>query len=131
MAVEIYDTLDRNSAAIGQNSAAIGQNSAAIGQNSADISRNRTDIKRNRSGIEQNQEGIAVAMSAHGPDLVTNETFGISLQWGGFEGSSALGGGVTGVVYRDDKFRMALTGGLGVGLIDGSVGGRAGGQLTW
>ena len=128
---QIYDTLDRNSAAIGQNSAAIGQNSAAIGQNSADISRNRTDIKRNRSGIEQNQEGIAVAMSAHGPDLVTNETFGISLQWGGFEGSSALGGGVTGVVYRDDKFRMALTGGLGVGLDEGSVGGRAGGQLTW
>ena len=70
-------------------------------------------------------------MSAQGPDLVTNESFGIAMQWGGFEGGSAIGGGVTGVIYRGDEYRMAVTGGLGVGLDENTVGGRVGGQITW
>ena len=87
-------------------------------------------IDRNAQGIRENQEGVAVAMSVDGPDLVTNETFGISMQWANFEGSNAIGAGVTGVVYRGEKYRMALTGGIGVGLDESTVGGRAGGQLT-
>jgi trimeric autotransporter adhesin len=82
--------------------------------------------------INRVESGVAVAMSAVGPDLTGVERFGLSLNWGGFEGASAIGGGATGVVYRGQASRLAVTGGIGVG-VDGenAVGGRAGGQLTW
>jgi trimeric autotransporter adhesin len=122
----------------GQIFATLDDHETRISKNSSDISKNRADIRRNRNQINQlsnrvdeNQEGVAVAMSVHGPDLVTNESFGVSMQWAGFESGNAIGGGVTGVVYRDETYRFALTGGVGVGLDEGTVGGRAGGQLTW
>ena len=83
-------------------------------------------------GVETVESGVAVALSAVGPDLTGVERFGLSLNWGGFEGASAIGGGATAVVYRGQSSRFALTGGIGVGLDgDDPVGGRAGGQLTW
>jgi hypothetical protein len=114
---QIFGTLDDHESRIGLNESQIGQNT--------------NQIRRQGNQIAENQEGTAVAMSVNGPDLVTNESFGLSFQWGGFEGSSALGAGMTGVVYRGDKYRMALTGGIGVGLDENTVGGRAGGQITW
>ena len=87
--------------------------------------------KQLRSDIDTVQSGVAVAMSAVGPDLTGAERFGLSLNWGGFEGASAIGGGATAVVSRWNGSRLAVTGGIGVGLDDNSVGGRAGGQWTW
>jgi hypothetical protein len=88
--------------------------------------------QRLRRDIDQVESGVAVALSAAGPDLTGAERFGLSLNWGGFEGASAIGGGATGVIYRGQASRLAVTGGIGVG-VDGenAVGGRAGGQLTW
>jgi trimeric autotransporter adhesin len=88
--------------------------------------------QRLRRDINQVESGVAVALSAAGPDLTGAERFGLSLNWGGFEGASAIGGGATGVIYRGQASRLAVTGGIGVG-VDGenAVGGRAGGQLTW
>ena len=83
------------------------------------------------SDIDTVESGVAVAMSAVGPDLVGAERFGLSLNWGGFEGASAIGGGATAVVSRWNGSRLAVTGGIGVGLDDNAVGGRAGGQWTW
>ena len=87
--------------------------------------------KQLRSDIDTVESGVAVAMSAVGPDLVGAERFGLSLNWGGFEGASAIGGGATAVVGRWNSSRLAVTGGIGVGLDDNAVGGRAGGQWTW
>jgi hypothetical protein len=83
------------------------------------------------SDINTVESGVAVALSAVGPDLVGAERFGLSLNWGGFEGASAIGGGATAVVSRWNGSRLAVTGGIGVGLDDNAVGGRAGGQWTW
>jgi hypothetical protein len=123
--------IGQNTNQIGQNTNQIGQNTNQIGQNTNQIGQNTNQIRRQGNQIAENQEGVAVAMSANGPDLVTNESFGLSLQWGGFEGAGALGGGMTGVIHRGETYRMALTGGIGVGLDEGTVGGRAGGQITW
>jgi hypothetical protein len=83
------------------------------------------------SDINTVESGVAVALSAVGPDLTGAERFGLSLNWGGFEGASAIGGGATAVVSRWNSSRLAITGGIGVGLDDNTVGGRAGGQWTW
>jgi len=121
---QIFSTLDNHEARITNNT-------RQINANTRQINANTLQIGRNSNRIADNQEGVAVAMSTNGPDLRANESFGMSLQWGGFEGSSAIGGGVTGVIYQGEKYRMALTGGVGVGLDEGTVGGRAGGQITW
>jgi hypothetical protein len=82
--------------------------------------------------IDRADQGVAVALASVGPDLTGAETFGLSLNWGGFEGSNAIGGGATAVVYRGQSGRFAFTGGIGVGTDNGNaVGGRAGGQWTW
>jgi hypothetical protein len=82
--------------------------------------------------VDRLESGVAIAMSAVGPDLTGAERFGLSLNWGGFEGASAIGGGATAVVWRGNGSRFALTGGIGVGLEgEDAVGGRAGGQWTW
>jgi hypothetical protein len=92
--------------------------------------------------------GVALAMAATGPDLTGNERFGVSANWGNFEGSNAFGMGLEGVLAYDvftrgDRF--AVTGGWGVGFEDGNnghngfgsndddtvFGGRVGAQWTW
>lgn len=109
-------------------------------------------LNRSEGRLDEQEAGIALAIATEGPDLTGNESFGISLSYGNFEGSSAIGGGVTGVVSRNflrQGTRLALTGGLGVGFVDGDngfnggtsrggddgedavVGGRVGAQLTW
>ena len=90
-----------------------------------------SELDKLHSDIDTVESGVAVAMSAVGPDLVGAERFGLSLNWGGFEGASAIGGGATAVVSRWNGSRLAVTGGIGVGLDDNAVGGRAGGQWTW
>jgi trimeric autotransporter adhesin len=71
-------------------------------------------------------------MASVGPGLTGAERFGLSLNWGGFEGANAIGGGATAVVWRGNGSRFAFTGGIGVGLEgEDAVGGRAGGQWTW
>jgi hypothetical protein len=80
--------------------------------------------------VDTNQEGIAIAMASVGPDLTGNERYGLSLNWGNFEGANAIGGGFTAVVRRGQRSRLAVTGGIGVGFDEGSVGGRIGGQWT-
>jgi len=85
-----------------------------------------------RNDINTVESGVAIALSAVGPDLVGAERFGLSLNWGGFEGASAIGGGATAVVSRWNSSRLAVTGGVGVALEgESAVGGRVGGQWTW
>ena len=94
--------------------------------------------------------GVALAMAATGPDLTGNERFGVSANWGGFNGANAFGMGFEGVLASNvltTGDRFAITGGFGVGFLDGNnnhlfghefgssddtvVGGRVGAQWTW
>ena len=96
------------------------------------------------------RSGVALAIAMAGPDLTGNERFGVSANWGNFDGSNAFGMGFEGVLWNDlfaTGGRFAVTGGFGVGAVDnghndsfghsfGSSddnvwGGRVGGQWTW
>ena len=62
--------------------------------------------------------GVALAMATAGPDLTGNERFGVSANWGTFDGENAFGMGFEGVVAVDlltSGDRFAVTGGFGVG----------------
>jgi hypothetical protein len=87
--------------------------------------------------------GIAIAMAVENPDLVGNETFGLSANVGFFEGNTALGIAAMGVLghnFMGGGERWALSGGVGFSLnekdygghsTDRTVGGRAGVQVSW
>jgi hypothetical protein len=88
--------------------------------------------------LDENEAGVALALAVVGPDLTRDERFGISANWGIFEGANAFGMGVEGVVGHDwitKGDRVAITGGWGVGFTDGDgddvFGGRVGAQWTW
>jgi len=83
-------------------------------------------------------EGVALALAATGPDLTGNERFGVSANWGNFEGANAFGMGLEGVLAKDVLTmgdRLAITAGWGVGFSQNNgndvFGGRVGGQWTW
>lgn len=87
-----------------------------------------------RNRIDENTEGVAVALALQNPDLVGNETFGMAVNWGGFDSSNAIGIAATGVLAHDflgGGDRLAIAGGVGFGLDKDTVGGRVGAQLTW
>jgi trimeric autotransporter adhesin len=93
--------------------------------------------------LGEHGSGIAIAMAVENPDLVGNETFGLSANVGFFEGNSALGIAAMGVLGHDfmgGGERWALSGGVGFSLnekdygghsTDRTVGGRAGVQVSW
>jgi hypothetical protein len=87
--------------------------------------------------------GIAIAMALENPDLVGNETFGLAANLGFFEGNTALGVALMGVLghnFVGGGERWAVSGGVGVSLnenefggqsVDRTVAGRAGVQVSW
>ena len=82
--------------------------------------------------------GVALAISMENPDLTGNERFGVAMNYGNFEGASALSWSAMGVLGYDvlsGGDRVAVSGGFGVGFEDGSGddvwGGRVGAQWTW
>jgi hypothetical protein len=77
--------------------------------------------------------GIAIAMSLENPDLVGNERFGIAANLGFFEGNTALGVSLMGVLghnFVGGGERWALSGGVGVSLDDNDFGGRSAGTTV-
>jgi trimeric autotransporter adhesin len=88
--------------------------------------------------IDENQSGVALAISIENPDLVGSERFGVAMNYGNFEGASALSWSAMGVLGYDvlsPGDRIAISGGFGVGLQEGAGddvwGGRVGAQWTW
>ncbi|MDX2266368.1 MAG: hypothetical protein NW215_15515 [Hyphomicrobiales bacterium] len=84
--------------------------------------------------IDDVEEGVAMALAIQNPDLIGSEKFGISVNWGNFEGANAFGVAAMGVIGKDifgAGERTAITGGFGYGSEQGTVGGRAGVQFTW
>ena len=88
--------------------------------------------------IDENQSGVALAISMENPDLTGNERFGVAMNYGNFEGASALSWAGTGVLGYDVLSRgdrIAVSGGFGVGFAENNGddvwGGRVGAQWTW
>jgi hypothetical protein len=88
--------------------------------------------------LDENRQGVALALAAVNPDLTRDERFGITANWGGFDGANAFGMGFEGVLGHNwitNGDRVAVTGGWGVGFSDGRgddvFGGRVGAQWTW
>jgi hypothetical protein len=102
--------------------------------------------------VDKARAGVALAIAMQGPDLVANERFGVSANWGNFDGENGFGMGFIGVLGQNwltTGGRFAVTGGFGVGFVDGNNnngfnngsnhnngddnvwGGRVGGQWTW
>jgi hypothetical protein len=93
--------------------------------------------------IGENSAGVAIAIALENPDLVGNETFGLSANLGFFDGNTALGVAAMGVLghnFMGEGERWALSGGVGVSLdennfggqkTDRTVAGRAGVQVSW
>lgn len=77
--------------------------------------------------------GIAMATALENPDLTGNETFGVMVNYGNYEGSSAIAITAMGVLGRDvlePGDRVSLGGGVGFSTDEGQVGGRVGVQWT-
>jgi hypothetical protein len=101
--------------------------------------------------VDRTRAGVALAIAMEGPDLTGNERFGMSANWGNFDGENAFGMGFIGVLgegFLATGGRFAVTGGFGVGFSDENNGGnnfghsfgsnddnvwggRVGGQWTW
>lgn len=81
--------------------------------------------------IDQNKEGVAIALALDNPDLKGDENFGVMVNWGGFEGTSAVGISAIGTIHQGASSRWALAGGVGFTTDGSSVGGRVGVGLTW
>ena len=68
--------------------------------------------------------GVALAISMENPDLTGNERFGVAMNYGNFEGASALSWSAMGVLGYDvlsGGDRVAVSGGFGVGFEDGTA----------
>ena len=88
--------------------------------------------------VEENSEkalqGVAVAMSMADPVLVGGNTFGMRFNYGHYEGQSALGISVLGILGHNllgGGETIAVGGSVGLGLNRNDVGGRLGVQLSW
>lgn len=81
--------------------------------------------------IAKNKDGAAIAMAMENPDLTGDEKFGLSFNYGNFDGASAISGAVMGVLWENAATRFAVSGGVGYGFESETFGGRVGGQLTW
>ena len=93
------------------------------------VSANNEQIELNRQAIQRNTEGVAMAFALSGLESVlpNEKNYALGAQWGYFGGQNAAAVGGT-VRLRDDVF---LSGGMGVGLGKGQVGGRAGISAAW
>jgi hypothetical protein len=87
--------------------------------------------------LDEHTSGIALAMAMENPDLTREETFGISGNYGTFQGAHALSIAAMGVIgydVFDEGDRVAMSGAIGIGLPhgggDGIYGARLGLQWT-
>lgn len=93
-----------------------------------DVAGLRKDVNKAFKQIDENTQGIAVAIAMTGAlTLPVNHNFGISANWGNYEGKNAFSS--TAALRLSEH--LVASGALGVGLDTGSVGTRLGMQLTW
>ena len=77
--------------------------------------------------IDQASEGVAIALAMGGLALPTGKNVALSANLGFYDGKQAFA--TQGALRLNDTY--ALSGGLGIGLDSGRVGGRIGLQAAW
>ena len=116
---------------------------ASTGETRTDDATGSTELKSRVDDIErriddafgdmhQYSEQASIAAALADPDFISGEHFGLRVNWANAGGADAVG--ITGAaVLSEGMFGSTgrLTGSLGVGFSGGTVGGRAGLQLTW
>jgi hypothetical protein len=94
---------------------------------SADVS-DLFDVRPIMKQIDEVNEGVAMAMAMGTPTLPDSKNVAVSAQWGTFGSENAVA--ISGIArLMDDS--LFLTGGIGFGLNQGSIGGKAGVMLAW
>lgn len=78
--------------------------------------------------IDRVQEGVAMAIAMDTPHLPYGKNVAVSAQWGTFAGQNAMAFSGIARLMDDNLF---LTGGVGVGLNEGTIGGKAGLMMAW
>ena len=103
-------------------------NMMAIQSNTAAIGNLDSRVSGNEKKIDENAEGAALALAMAGTFLPQpGESVRISGNWGNFEGSNAVA--FSGAMALGTQ--TFLTAGVGVGLEEDTVGGRAGVSYGW
>jgi hypothetical protein len=83
---------------------------------------------------EELAEGIAVSLALAQPIFQPGQNFAARVGWGNFDGSSAVGVSLAGVLDRDSFGKgtsVILDGGLGYGTSEGTVAGKGGVTFGW
>ncbi|MFA6157041.1 YadA-like family protein [Mesorhizobium sp.] len=137
-----------NTADIATNTTDIATNTSNIAINTADIATNTANIATNTSNIalldgrvgslesglnsangriDKAFEGTAMALAMAGSGLPGDKNYAVSLNWGTFEGENAFAGSAQARINEN----VILSGGIGVGASNHTVGGRAGLTVAW
>ena len=91
---------------------------------------NRLDDQNRR--LDEQRDGIAIALAVVNPDLKGSEKFGVALNMGYFDSSTAMGATALGVVDPDFfGTRLTVGAGVGYGFRENEWGGRVGVQFAW
>ncbi|MBZ9678654.1 YadA-like family protein [Mesorhizobium sp. ES1-1] len=130
-----------NTADIATNTSNIAINTADIATNTANIATNTNnialldgrvgslesglDFANNR--IDKAFEGTAMALAMAGSGLPGDKNYAVSLNWGTFEGENAFAGSAQARINEN----VILSGGIGMGASNHTVGGRAGVTVAW
>lgn len=130
-----------NTTDIATNTGNIAINTANIATNTANIATNTTNIALldGRVGslesglnavngrIDKAFEGTAMALAMAGSGLPGDKNYAVSLNWGTFQGENAFAGSAQARISEN----VILSGGIGVGASNHTVGGRAGVTVAW
>ncbi len=112
-------TLQTDVAALG---AGVGGAYAGLHKLSSDINSLRQDARENTEGA-----AMAIALGGAGSIVPEGKDFAASMNWGTFNGQNAMGFSGVGRVNEN----VFLNAGIGTGLNQGTVGGRAGVTFAW
>ena len=123
-----------NTSDIATNTANIATNTANIAANTNNIALLDGRVGSLESGlnavngrIDKAFEGSAMALAMAGSGLPGDKNYAVSLNWGTFEGENAFAGSAQARISD----HVILSGGIGVGANNHTVGGRAGVTVAW
>lgn len=103
-----------------------------LGTDAVNVDQLSSVARRLDKRIDTVSEGVAIALAIQNPILTGSDRFGVSVNWGEFDGNAAFGAAAAGIVGHNifgAGEKVGLTGGFGVS--GGQVAGRAGLQFTW
>jgi hypothetical protein len=84
------------------------------------------------SRVNRVEQGVAMAMAAQNPVLTGSDRFGVTVNWGNYDGNDSVGFSAVGIIGQNffgQGEKVGMTGGFAMS--GNQVAGRAGLQFTW